>query len=230
MIGRISVLAARRRVLMLVAVLGAGAAMLAAGPAVPASAAVVDAVPAVSADGSTVTITARPVSTGSPGSAGGVSPAANGSLVTCTLTADAPFVYGGPSDWNTTANSVTSCIYDFNGSPAPVAQIEQTDTLYFNGSPANMVHSFISDWPALATNVTEGGCLKGLVQNDVTNIVDFGPGYTPRTWSGRTIASTSIVQCPGGDPVGCAITCPGSGGGDEPAADAEDSHPWPAGK
>lgn len=53
--GRSSVLAARRRVLVLVAVLGAGAAMLGAGPVVPASAAIADAVPAVTAGASTVT-------------------------------------------------------------------------------------------------------------------------------------------------------------------------------
>jgi hypothetical protein len=75
------------------------------------------------------------------------------------------------------------------------------------------------------------------VQNDVTTTVTFGltpsgVSYQPATWTGRQIATSSIVQCPGGTPTGCAITngavtCSGTGGAAEPAADAVDSLPTP---
>jgi hypothetical protein len=234
---RIPVLAARRRVLALVAVLGAGAAMLAASPAAPASAASAGAAPGAPDGGTSVTITAYPVSTPSPGSSGGVSPAAlNGSRVTCVITADPPLVDGSNSaDWRTTATAQTRCTYDFNGSPAPVQQIDQTETLYFNGVLENQTQALGNDTGIVAWRVSTSGCLQGLVQNDARNTVVFGPDYNPPTWSGRTIASSSIVQCPGGNPVGCAvpngaITCSGSGGAAEPAADAVDPLPRPAGR
>jgi hypothetical protein len=77
------------------------------------------------------------------------------------------------------------------------------------------------DTPLSTTFVFSHPCQHGTWDHGVTLVVGFGPNYDPPSAQAENLLSTSIVHCPG-DAPNCAIICPGSGGGAEPAVRARE--------
>jgi hypothetical protein len=213
-LGRMSALVTRRPVAALAAALGAGAAMLLASPAVPASAAGLSASPAAAA-AQTVSVTAHPTTSGA------ISPFSNPLDITCTFTIDPPSIGQGVLS----AGAHVTCTYDRDGTPANVQFIDLDDYLLFNGTFKDHRESTPSD-NSFANTFVFAACQHGTWSNTVSLGVTFPAGYSPQVASATDTANATIARCPGDPPI-CAITCPGSAGGTEPAVRAREPEPQP---
>lgn len=211
-LGRMSALVTRRPVAALAAALGAGAVMLLASPAVPAAAAGLAAPPAATA-AQTVSVTAHPTTRGA------ISPFSNPLDITCTFTIDTPSVGRGVLS----AGAHATCTYDRDGTPANVQFIDLEDHLLLNGTFKDNQESSPSN-NSFANTFVFAACAHGRWDNTASLGVTFPAGYSPQVASAADTASTTIAHCPG-DPPSCAITCPGSGGGADPAVRAREPQP-----
>jgi hypothetical protein len=196
----------------LAAVLGAGAAMLVASPA---SAAGLTAPPAAPAAAQTVSITAHPTTSGA------ISPFSNPLDITCTFTIDRPSVGLGALS----AGAAVTCTYDRDGTPANVDFIDMNDYLLLNGTFKDHQESSTPNNYSAHTFVF-AACQHGTWSNTASLDVTFPAGYNPQVASATDTASATIARCPGDPPI-CAITCPGSTGGTEPAVRAREPEPQP---
>jgi len=191
--------------------------MLLASPAVPASAAGLAASPAAPAAAQTVSVTAHPTTRGA------ISPFSNPLDITCTFTIGIPSVGSGTVH----AGAAATCTYDRDGSPANVQFLDLEEHLWVNGgSILDSRTSTPSNSPSANTFVF-AACQHGTWTNEASLGVTFPAGYNPQTASAGSAVNADIVHCPG-DPPSCAISCPGSGGGAEPAVQAREPEPQPA--
>lgn len=211
-----SALVTRRPVAALAAALGAGAAMLVASPAVPASAADLAASPAASAAAQTVSITSHPTTSGA------ISPFSNPLDITCTFRIDPPAISAGAIS----AGAAVTCTYDRDGTPANVDFLDLNDYLLLNGGTFEDQNEATQPNYYFDHSFVFASCQHGTWSNTVSLGVTFPAGYNPQVASATGIASASIARCPG-DPPSCAITCPGSAGGTEPAVRAREPEPQP---
>jgi hypothetical protein len=215
-LGRMSALVTRRPVAALVAALGAGAAVLMASPAVPASAAGLAASPAAPAAAKTVTITSHPATSGA------ISPFSNPLDITCTFRIDPPSISAGAIS----AGAAATCTYDRDGTPANVDFLDMNDYLLLNGGTFEDQREATQSNYYFDHTFVFASCQHGTWSNAVSLDVTFPAGYHPQTASAGDTASATIARCPGDPPV-CAITCPGSAGGADPAVRAREPEPQP---
>jgi hypothetical protein len=201
-------LVTRRRAAALAAALGAGAAMLMASPAVPASAA--PAAPPPASAGQTVSVTAHPAA------GGAIRPFSNPLDITCTFTIDTPVAGSGV----VSAGSRATCTYDRDGTPANVQFLDLDDHLLLNTVFKDDQESSPSGKPSASTFVF-AACQHGTWANTASLGVTFPAGYVPQTMSAAYTTTDTIAHCPG-DPPTCLVSCPGSGGGPDPAVRARE--------
>lgn len=192
---RSSVLTTRRRVMALLAALGAGAAMLTAGPAAPAHAAsVVHTTPPALTATNTVTLHAYPPAATS----GGITPAANLEGITCIVGQDLHIV-GEARSSGIMALASTECRFNFSGGPASVPRIEQSLFLLLDGTViSNGQHVATNSSAACCAFAAADLCLHGNWINQVTVNTIFPPGYTPPTISVTFTKSKTVNNgdCP----------------------------------
>ncbi len=212
-LGRMPALVTRRRAAALAAALGAGAAMLMASPAGPASAALAAPLPVPAAR--TVSVTAHPTT------GGAIRPFSNPLDITCTFTIGTPFAGSGV----VSAGAAATCTYDRDGTPANVQFLDLDDHLLFNTAFKDHQESSPSDKSSASTFVF-AACQHGTWDNTASLGVTFPAGYVPQTMSAAYTTTATIAHCPG-DPPTCLVSCPGSGGGPDPAVRAREPETQP---
>jgi hypothetical protein len=189
---RISVLTARHRVMALVATLGAGTAMFAAGPSTQAHASVRTA-PAARTAAHTVhfTVHAHAATTGRIGSF------ANPLDITCNFDVGSPFDEGPSGNSVVYASTSTQCVYDSDGSPATVSSIALSEDLLLNNAIVAHNPRTIPNTSNAQASVGYGPCRGGDYTNRVSLLVTFPPGYDPQQESAAGFSTTTIAACPG---------------------------------
>jgi PASTA domain len=192
---RITVLAARRRAVALVAALGAATALLVATPLAPAHAAgAADTTSTAPAAAPTVSFTAHAAAGGT------ITPFSNPSDITCTLTIYAPTPRGADfAHSDVFGEALTTCRYDLNGSLATVPLIDMSEQLLLDNTLVSRDHKTQAAGNAEFAFSKAQPCSYGNWTNNGQVVITFPPGYVPQTVSGSGTHSIFIGlgDCPG---------------------------------
>jgi hypothetical protein len=200
---RTSGLIARSRVMVLVAVLGAGTATLVAAPAHAAGLHATQTHAASAHTTSSAPTSAQTMSFHARGHAAPgtkISPFTNPLDITCWLTTVAPSASGTIiSASGVTGDAQLVCTYDIDNSHADVPQIQLTNSLYFDSTIVDTkqdgeVGNYFAFAPTLAEPCQHGGWTSA-----ASATVDFPAGYNPQTVTRSSSAQTwfNPGDCPG---------------------------------